>query len=86
MAGGGAGALGALVVMTVLSTALGFVVPNLISRQLTNKAATALYTFFGARLLYIAHRAGGADDDPARELDEVRATPPPPRPRGARRA
>ena len=65
-----AGALGALIVMTVLSTALGFIVPNLLSRQVTNKAATVLYTFFGLRLLYIAYRA--EDEDPNKELDEVR--------------
>ncbi|CAO2184392.1 unnamed protein product [Urochloa humidicola] len=48
------GALSALVVMTVLSTGLGRIVPNLISRKHTNSAATVLYAFFGLRLLYIA--------------------------------
>lgn len=52
-----AGAIGALAVMTVLSTALGLIVPNLISQSVVNKAAFALYTFFGFRLLYIAWRA-----------------------------
>jgi len=52
-----AGAIGALAVMTVLSTALGLIVPNLISQSVVNKAAFVLYTFFGCRLLYIAWRA-----------------------------
>ena len=52
-----AGALGALAVMTVLSTALGLIVPNLISQSVVNKCAFVLYTFFGCRLLYIAWRA-----------------------------
>ena len=51
------GAIGALAVMTVLSTALGLIVPNLISQDVVNKAAFVLYTFFGCRLLYIAYRA-----------------------------
>ena len=42
--------------MTVLSTALGLIVPNLISQDVVNKAAFVL-TFFGCRLLYIAYRA-----------------------------
>ncbi|KAL2924200.1 GDT1-like protein 4, partial [Bienertia sinuspersici] len=51
------GALSALVVMTVLSTGLGRIVPNLISRKHTNSAATVLYAFFGLRLLYIAWKS-----------------------------
>ena len=38
----------------VISTALGYVLPNLISRKATQHAASVLYTFFGLRLLYIA--------------------------------
>jgi hypothetical protein len=38
----------------VISTALGYVLPNLISRKATQHAASILYTFFGLRLLYIA--------------------------------
>ncbi|KAF9597055.1 hypothetical protein IFM89_015246, partial [Coptis chinensis] len=51
------GALSALVVMMILSTGLGIIVPNLISRKHTNSAATVLYAFFGLRLLYIAWRS-----------------------------
>jgi len=52
-----AGAICALAVMTVLSTALGLIVPNLISQSMVNKCAFVLYTFFGFRLLYIAWRS-----------------------------
>jgi len=51
------GAAGALALMTVISTALGRVVPTLISASLTQKLATLLYTGFGVRLLWIAYRA-----------------------------
>lgn len=65
-----AGALSALIIMTVLSTGLGLIVPNLISKKATNSAATILYTFFGLRLLYIAWRAD-PKDTPQKELEEV---------------
>eukprot|EP00897_Mesotaenium_endlicherianum_P010779 jgi/Mesen1/972/ME000012S00518 len=65
-----AGALAALGVMTVLSTGLGLIVPNLISRKATQSAATILYTFFGLRLLYIAWKAD-PNDTPQKELEEV---------------
>ncbi|GAQ92869.1 hypothetical protein KFL_011750020 [Klebsormidium nitens] len=66
-----AGALSALVVMTVLSTALGFVLPNVISKKHTNRAATVLYSFFGLRLLYIAWRAKGGAAPVNEEIEEV---------------
>mmetsp|Transcript_14849 Transcript_14849/g.35845 ORF Transcript_14849/g.35845 Transcript_14849/m.35845 type:complete len:268 (+) Transcript_14849:248-1051(+) len=62
-----AGALSALSVMTVLSTMLGLVVPNLLNQDTVNKAAFVLYTFFGFRLLYIAWRS----DPNASMVDEV---------------
>lgn len=64
------GALTALVVMTVLSTGLGRIVPNLISRKHTNSAATVLYAFFGLRLLYIAWRSD-AKSSQKKEIEEV---------------
>ncbi|CAN6447858.1 unnamed protein product [Victoria cruziana] len=64
------GALTALVVMTVLSTALGRIVPNLISRKHTNNAATVLYAFFGLRLLYIAWRSDSKGSQ-KKEMEEV---------------
>jgi len=51
-----AGAFSALVIMTVLSTGLGIVLPSLISRQTVRKFACVLYTAFGLRLLYIAYK------------------------------
>uniref|UniRef100_A0A7I4CXL2 GDT1 family protein n=1 Tax=Physcomitrium patens TaxID=3218 RepID=A0A7I4CXL2_PHYPA len=62
------GALSALIIMTVLSTGLGVIVPNLINKNLVNHFATGLYTFFGFRLLFIAYTA---DSTPQKELEEV---------------
>ncbi|XP_022718487.1 GDT1-like protein 4 isoform X1 [Durio zibethinus] len=64
------GALTALIVMTVLSTGLGRIVPNLISRKHTNSAATVLYAFFGFRLLYIAWRSDSKASQ-KKEMEEV---------------
>ncbi|XP_010908332.1 GDT1-like protein 4 isoform X1 [Elaeis guineensis] len=64
------GALTALIVMTVLSTGLGRIVPNLISRKHTNSAATVLYAFFGLRLLYIAWRSDSKASQ-KKEMEEV---------------
>ncbi|KAG0465596.1 hypothetical protein HPP92_019760 [Vanilla planifolia] len=64
------GALSALIVMTVLSTGLGRIVPNLISRKHTNNAATVLYLFFGLRLLYIAWRSNPKSSQ-KKEMEEV---------------
>uniref|UniRef100_A0A7I4FUF1 GDT1 family protein n=1 Tax=Physcomitrium patens TaxID=3218 RepID=A0A7I4FUF1_PHYPA len=62
------GALSALIIMTILSTGLGVIVPNLINKNLVNNFATGLYTFFGLRLLYIAYTA---DSTPQKEMEEV---------------
>ncbi|XP_078159184.1 GDT1-like protein 3 [Carex rostrata] len=64
------GALSALFVMTILSTALGRIVPNLISRKHTNSAATVLYCFFGLRLLYIAWKSDSKASQ-KKEIEEV---------------
>lgn len=64
------GALSALIIMTVLSTGLGRIVPNLISKKHTNSAATVLYCFFGLRLLYIAWRADPKASQ-KKEMEEV---------------
>jgi len=64
------GALSALYVMTVLSTGLGRIVPNLISRKHTNSAATVLYLFFGLRLLYIAWKSDPKGSQ-KKEIEEV---------------
>nr|XP_004492832.1 GDT1-like protein 3 [Cicer arietinum] len=64
------GALTALIIMTVLSTGLGRIVPNLISKKHTNSAATVLYLFFGLRLLYIAWRSDPKSSQ-KKEMEEV---------------
>lgn len=64
------GALSALFVMTILSTGLGHLVPNLISRKHTNSAATVLYCFFGLRLLYIAWKSDPKGSQ-KKEMEEV---------------
>ncbi|KAL9297042.1 hypothetical protein ACSQ67_022938 [Phaseolus vulgaris] len=64
------GALSALFIMTVLSTGLGRIVPNLISRKHTNSAATVLYAFFGLRLLYIAWRSTDSKSSQKKEMEE----------------
>ncbi|KAK9917857.1 hypothetical protein WJX75_008970 [Coccomyxa subellipsoidea] len=65
-----AGAMSALGVMTVISTALGYVLPNLISRKATQHAASVLYTFFGLRLLYIAWHSKPQETN-QEEVEEV---------------
>ena len=50
----------------VISTALGYVLPNLISRKATQHAASVLYTFFGLRLLWIAWHAKPQETNQAR--------------------
>ena len=57
-----AGAISALITMTIVSTALGFIVPNLISRHTTGLLAGCLYTFFGLRLMYIAYFSGSSSE------------------------
>ncbi|RZC47384.1 hypothetical protein C5167_040329 [Papaver somniferum] len=66
---GGGPARGEIEVFDVLSTGLGRIVPNLISRKHTNSAATVLYAFFGLRLLYIAWRSEKANQK--KEIEEV---------------
>lgn len=46
-----AGAVGALIVMTVLSTLVGHVAPLLIPRAYTHYAAAALFLYFGIKML-----------------------------------
>lgn len=63
------GALAALYFMTVLSAALGVVLPNLISQSTVNNCATVLYTFFGMRLMYIGYK--GEEENKDEEFEEV---------------
>ncbi|EFJ42338.1 hypothetical protein VOLCADRAFT_83682 [Volvox carteri f. nagariensis] len=64
-----AGAIGALAAMTVLSAALGWAAPNLISKVYTHYAAVALFFFFGLKTLYDAFFK--KDEGEESELEQV---------------
>lgn len=64
------GALSALVIMTILSTALGLVVPKLITRNTVCRLAGVLYFFFGCRLCFIAYRSN-PNETAAKEFEEL---------------
>ncbi|KAJ3191657.1 hypothetical protein HK101_007521 [Irineochytrium annulatum] len=64
-----AAAMSALAVMTVLSAALGHVVPNLISKQYTQFAAACLFVVFGVKMLLEGYKMTGKEGQ--QELDEV---------------
>ena len=49
----------------IISTILGLILPNLISRQATQHAASLLYTIFGVRLLWIAWRSSPQESNQA---------------------
>mmetsp|Transcript_22832 Transcript_22832/g.45531 ORF Transcript_22832/g.45531 Transcript_22832/m.45531 type:complete len:302 (+) Transcript_22832:138-1043(+) len=63
------GALSALVIMTVLSSIMGLILPNLMSRKYTHILAAVLFIYFGLKLLYESREmeAGKVSD----ELQEV---------------
>ncbi|GAB4816351.1 hypothetical protein N2152v2_003397 [Parachlorella kessleri] len=65
-----AGAMLALAAMTILSAAMGWAAPNLISKTYTHYGATALFFFFGVRMLYEAF-TGAASASAESELEEV---------------
>eukprot|EP00736_Rhodelphis_marinus_P002402 Rmarinus@m.24778 len=64
-------ALAALALMTVLSAAFGYIVPNLIPRDYTHYAATLLFFVFGVMMLRDGY--GMAADEESEELVEVEA-------------
>lgn len=71
-----AGSLGALAVMTVLSSVIGYFVPALLaqvgaSRALAHHATTALFVLFGVRLLWIAWKAGPEEDEVAEAEEKL---------------
>ena len=63
-----AGSLSALYIMTILSAGMGFVMPKLISPDMTHKIATFMYFFFGCRLLWIGYHA---EEEMEEEIEEV---------------
>lgn len=62
-------AIAALAIMTVLSAAMGFALPNLMPRKYTHYTATVLFVFFGFRLLYDAMTMDTEEEN--EELKEV---------------
>jgi len=68
-----AGAISALSIMTVLSAAIGFALPNLLPRQYTHYAAMVLFIYFGLKLLKegLDLVSKGEGLGPSDELDEV---------------
>lgn len=64
-------AISALVLMTILSVALGMVLPALISRELTHYASCILFALFGIKILYSVFFPS-QDDDEEDEMEEVR--------------
>jgi putative Ca2+/H+ antiporter (TMEM165/GDT1 family) len=63
------GAITALIIMTILSTAMGLILPNILPRQYTHLLGALLFLYFGFKLLSEARAmpAGKASD----ELEEV---------------
>ena len=66
-----AGAITALILMTVLSTCLGVLLPTLLSKELTHYACIILFTFFGVRLLYDVYSSDEPSTSENEELKEV---------------
>jgi putative Ca2+/H+ antiporter (TMEM165/GDT1 family) len=64
-------AIGALLVMTILSAAVGQILPQLISRNYTEIAAAVLFFVFGIKLAWDATRMTG--NECLEELEEVTA-------------
>eukprot|EP00884_Botryococcus_braunii_P010672 jgi/Botrbrau1/19606/Bobra.0035s0083.2 len=65
------GALLAESFMTIVSTGLGYMLPNLISRTAVHYAATVAYTLFGLRLLWVAWHMPADDISNQEEVEEA---------------
>jgi putative Ca2+/H+ antiporter (TMEM165/GDT1 family) len=66
-----AGAIGALTLMTILSAALGVLLPTVLSKEVTHYSCIALFLFFGVRLLYDVYTSEASPDGGNDELKEV---------------
>lgn len=64
-------AMSALILMTVLSAAMGFTLPTLLPPKFTRAMATLLFLFFGCKLLYDAYGMDNSVDSKKEELKEV---------------
>ncbi len=65
-----AGAISALVLMTILSAGLGVLLPSLLSKEVTHYTCTALFVYFGIRLLYDVYTSDATESE-NEELKEV---------------
>jgi len=65
------GAFGSLVVMSVLSAAMGHLLPTLISRSWTQFAASVLFIFFGVKMLLEAREMKSGNEKIQEELREA---------------
>jgi len=63
------GALSALVIMTVLSTAMGLVLPKFLDRKYTHILSGVLFLYFGVKLIYDSRSMEGGKH--SEELEEV---------------
>ena len=63
------GAIAALIVMTILSTLMGLLLPQFLDRKYTHLLAGALFGYFGVKLVHDSR--GMASNKVSEELDEV---------------
>ena len=66
-----AGAFGSLVVMSILSAAMGHLLPTLIPRSWTQMAASILFLSFGAKMLLEARQMKGGNEKIQEEMREA---------------
>lgn len=66
-----AGAFGSLVVMSILSAAMGHLLPTLIPRSWTQFAAAALFIIFGAKMFSEARAMKGGNEKIQEEMREA---------------
>jgi putative Ca2+/H+ antiporter (TMEM165/GDT1 family) len=66
-----AGAFGSLVVMSILSAAMGHLLPTLIPRSWTQFAAAVLFLVFGAKMFSEAKQMKGGNDKIQEEMREA---------------
>ena len=69
-----AGAIGALIIMTILSTVIGYALPLLLPKIYTHYASIALFIFFGLKLLQEARelysQKGNKKNEELEEVEE----------------
>lgn len=66
-----AGAFGSLVVMSILSAAMGHILPTLIPKQWTQVAASLLFLMFGTKMMMEGRAMKGGNDKIQEEMREA---------------